>query len=944
MEALDNIDLDDMFADDGDALFDGLDIDIDMDEITGDNGHNHEASGHSSTGYNLNSNRASSVASAPAPAERTAKRSTGPSPAAAAPTRTSKRKTKRKTRTPAFFEDSGDDYEDEPSPPPQKKKKKATTTTKAAATGSATKKKAATTKKTQPKQEKTPMTGTTKGKGKSKASANAQMSHSMTASASTLPTPPPQQIPQHPQRQQSVTLSAARGIAAPSTSVAAAGQFGGRQKQKATKKKAALPLVRNSSSTATNNNSYTAKSTSLLSFSSASTAAAGGIGASSSGGGKLKGRAASLPTSAAALANELAQARSKHLAPSFCGILPSSTLFYPFMPALPSEPNLKSRKAYAVLDKIHTSFVGQLHSTAASTTTETAAANDNTADAADKKSSSNATGGKSGGKDAKPAKQSEVIFQLVEEAFKEDRPAGEVESAVVVPSLQRSEAIGTAIGATRSAIVQLDQRKIIGDLYAVCGLMQRQYDFLKQNADNMERWCKRNLPPDEYAEVYLPPKAKPIPDAAPATNKRKRIDLQMPLLGSFASRTIKVKVLCNGYSEPKASPLVAILPMIFSPDDTAKAPTLPVAKGKKTKKQKGAPGPASSAVAPSTTTKATSVTTKSGAQAQPQVSYANMKPMRRRKNVAEMVARTARELEMTYRLKLDIRMQAIERYDRDVRKVITDDNIRVNHTVGMWKWIDAAGYFADIAEGEARQRISEIQSQDSVARAAREKGGRTTPAVVAAATHGAELMPMASSNSMFDRLQNLLFDEGGSSDDENDEDISGDDNELEEQYDPQKAAIIENLNLDERAFLILNSVGIKVADLFTPASILRATASKAAPAAAATSSKSSKPTIPAPDFHGLPIPTNIGDNGKTELDETIEKMILELSATNQTNDRRAAFLEAASQAVQTTAEEQTRKREYETRLITECHLLLRRTKELKEKEAAKKNKALALPW
>ena len=39
MDALDNIDLDDMFADDGDALFDGLDIDdLDIDNMMGSSG------------------------------------------------------------------------------------------------------------------------------------------------------------------------------------------------------------------------------------------------------------------------------------------------------------------------------------------------------------------------------------------------------------------------------------------------------------------------------------------------------------------------------------------------------------------------------------------------------------------------------------------------------------------------------------------------------------------------------------------------------------------------------------------------------------------------------------------------------------------------------------------------------------------------------------------
>ena len=66
-------------------------------------------------------------------------------------------------------------------------------------------------------------------------------------------------------------------------------------------------------------------------------------------------------------------------------------------------------------------------------------------------------------------------------------------------SQNKAETVGTSVATTRKTVESLEKTRQSQDLLAVCALLQRQHDFLKQNAANMERWCHDNLTEEEFA-------------------------------------------------------------------------------------------------------------------------------------------------------------------------------------------------------------------------------------------------------------------------------------------------------------------------------------------------------------------------------------------------------------------------------------------------------------
>lgn len=391
-KALDNLDLDDMFAGEGDDFFggmDGMDIDLgDMDDIA-------------------NSGQAPA---APQPQPAT-------TPAAAPEEESPKRrKTKRKVKSPHFFEDDDDDFDYEPT-----KKKKRTSKV-----GNNKKKKGA--------------DDTTKGA--------VRMRRGKAFDAG---------------EEEASLVSESTGAPAIS-GVAAAGRFGKRGIQNNKTRKKVPPLKTEKAKTS----SY--------------------IEASSS------------------IQQEILQHAGLAQSP-FCGIAPSKTLFYPFMPVLPSEPSLKNRKLYPLIDRLHTNFLAQLSGPGASTSTNPL-----------------------------PATESEPISRLMLEATREEKS--------MLTATNRSELIGNAVGVLRNTVTQSDQTKLAADLLAMCSLLKKQFDFVQQNSSNMDQWCKDNFSYADYAEVYLAPS--------------KEAD-RKSVLSSFSSIMLKVKVMCSGFKEPKAL-LLAQLP------------------------------------------------------------------------------------------------------------------------------------------------------------------------------------------------------------------------------------------------------------------------------------------------------------------------------------------------------------------------------------------------
>ncbi|CAB9514502.1 hypothetical protein SEMRO_657_G182580.1 [Seminavis robusta] len=148
--------------------------------------------------------------------------------------------------------------------------------------------------------------------------------------------------------------------------VAAAGQFGGRQKRG----QFALPLSRSKSESQQ-------KAKSKLAISKPPPSGMVSSASSTSLGEKKKNKKPSTTTitatgtttqSAPVAPVPLVPEKPAPFAPphpqaTYCGLSASSGLFYPFMPALPPEPSLKNRKQYPVIDKIHASFSSYINTT-----------------------------------------------------------------------------------------------------------------------------------------------------------------------------------------------------------------------------------------------------------------------------------------------------------------------------------------------------------------------------------------------------------------------------------------------------------------------------------------------------------------------------------------------------------------------------------------------------
>jgi len=864
VDALDNIDLDDMFADDGDALFDGLDIDLDMDEIGGGGG-------------DLDTQVKASAAG----------RLDVPLQAAGAPeepaTTSSRSRRKRKAKTPAFLDDTADDdFYDEPAPKKKRRKTKATTAAKKKGTKAAAKEEVA-----------KPVTAT-KGKGKLKAV---------------------KQVP------------LVRGTSLPGSGVAAAGQFGGRQQQ------------------VKRGTSFTLPKTSRAKLPMAI---------------KGKGRATSIPSNsaaaaAAATAASFAEIRASHPGlkqGTFCGMPPSNTLFYPFLPALPPEPTMKSRKVYQLVDRLHTTFLGLLQSPP----TDSA-------------------------EDVKPAKEMDPIFQLLQEAYKEEKPSSEDAAATKQAAVTRVAKVGSAIGEMRKTVTTLEVPKIAADWYAVCALLQRQHDFLKQNAENMERWCKEHMSEADYAAVYL--------ETDPEQSKKRKAPdgpEKVSTLMSFGKNEFRVKVSCNGFKEPKGSgPLVASLPLLFLPE--AKRPTKPE-KSKKTKKRK---------VTSSSTEEAkhaAAAMSEPASKPAPPLSYANMKPTRRRKQIAEMLSRTAVELENTYFSRLDVIREAVTRQENDLRKLVTEDAVPVSHTTGMWKWLELSGFFHCPGDSGIRRLLDDVRSPEPSAidkNSNADGGGEDDDRKMAASTQASGASDSGVDDAIFHRLQSLLVEE--TRDDEmkeDDDDDDSDDTDFEENYTVTETADMTKLSLDERSFLHLQCFGLTeglslpIHPSATPSSVVKKKDVESCPlpngkpsprppwtasifpekmngsvtekfVSTDTASTPKKPESSSLVPHSGDVALSMNGGGVTssetkqrgeasELDEVIKEMTADLVGTIELNNRRISFLETVSTSNSMSMEEQKQKNDQEASLINKCQALLKRTKEIKAKNMVKKDDSFALPW
>lgn len=809
VDALDNLNLDDMFAGDDMALLDGLDIDLDnMDDIAGMDDAKIE----------------------PLAAQLEMDEDSLPEAEAEVESPTSKRrKPKRKSKAPFFFDEDDDEYVDD-----KKKKKKGAK--------AVPKKKGATRKTPAPAPDSKQVPASTKAtKGKSRISAVMPPPHARGTSTSSTP-----------------------------SNVAAAGQFGGRQKRGPN---AGLPMSKSNKGSSVSSKGSTDTASKLKSKASASATPV-----------------AIPPPPAKAAEPTLQQIQAMHAQNSYCGLLPSNTLFYPFMPTLPNELSLKNRKLFPFMDRIYSSLISHMSSTGKTINGVTRVG------------------------------ETEAIYQLLHDAFKEEKSAAA--PSVAQSPHDKTEIVGTAIGSLRRTISLFDKGKLAGDLYSVCALLKRQHDFLKQNSANMEKWCKDNFKESDYASVYLPLKASrkrkapDAPAAAPASPPS--------ILASFEASLLRVKIVCTGFKDPKSSgPLMAQLPPLFLPQGMvvkenkieqviAKPPTKSTKKRKLSTPAEPKPPPA---------LKAEPVPKEAP-------TYTQMKPGRRRKALGELISRVAKEIESKLLQRVDDSHVSIERQQSDMLKLASEDEALTIHTSGMWHWVDKSGYFDTCAEEEVRRRFNGVRSHIS------EQHGRNAPSGVGQIFPGQKSQQVPD-ESLVDRLQSLLVEEetddsnrdDGDEDDKDDEDLYLDSSDS---YPASQLADLSSLSLDERLFLHVRSVGLAESLILPEPTSLRESLSQ-------------------PLDNGFrrderikSLPTVVDD-----IDETIGAMITDVDKLAGLNNLRADFLESVASSNFLSAEECKTKADEEASVIAKFQNLLKKTKETKVKNGkpkALKNDANALPW
>jgi hypothetical protein len=834
--SMDDIDLDVMFAADGDALFEGLDIDLDMDDITSGGGKNGTLDT-SSTSNTPTYSRG--VVSRPPSQTRPKSPQDINGHDGLSHTR---RKTKRKAKTPAFFEDEDDDYDELPA---NKKKRKPNT-------GTTVPSKKRPTAKIKQDDASTvlvkPPAATSKSKSKSSKTASAGMPPPLARNGPWLPT----------------SSSSGNSSNTGSQNVATVGQFGNRQKRPSGTLFPSLPK-------------------------SASVAVAPNHG------GRMINKLPLARSVSETSIKSKASAQSKkwtemQIESSYCGLKPSSTHFYPFMPALPLEPVLKSRKLFGSVDRIHTSLVSYIHPHPHTTP-------------------QNSSG-------IVPAKEIEPLFHLLREAFKEEK---------VGANTSRLETIGISIAELRKTIAGMDTNQIAIDWYGVCGLLQRQHDFLKQNCENMEKWCHDNFSKEDYAEVYVP-----------STDNRKDNHVVAPIsvLKTFTKREIKVKIASAGLKDAKMPAFaIALLPPQYLPNEIIPPEWKEI---KTTTAKKKTHSVSDSAQQDGRSSDLTAQSSKLK-PSQP-LSYANMKPPRRRRNVAEMIARSARELSKAHSLRTETRRRTIERREVELQKYASD-NTFVIHTAGMWKWIELSGFFGDVPMSEIQDRLQYVHpkhipvSDDAVDRSTL----INQPQIVSAPGEGVHAN--IEKETVFDRLQSLLIEID--SNDSNDIDERLEDLEIEETHEVCNVVEyvdISALTLEERSCLVLRSFGFS--DLFTSDDncIVRLHENKMRPKLLRGADTQLK--------NGQNRQETRNEQVCDNLDDVIATMNSELAHVEELNSGRIRHLKSVSSRYQLSKQNDQQKSDCEARLIAKYQLLMRKSKEQKAKFGAtvKKDDSLALPW
>jgi hypothetical protein len=584
---------------------------------------------------------------------------------------------------------------------------------------------------------------------------------------------------------------------------------------------------------------------------------------------------------------------------TYGGLPPSKTQFYPFIESVPPEPNLKSRKQYPQIDKVFAAFNGYM-----------------------------SIGGP--GKDGfpvpskSPALDGDLtmespIMQLLIESFE----AVSEKDKAAFGDLKKQSML-TCIPQVRHVIQNTDPVKLLPDLYTMCGLLTRQYNFVKTSLTNMEMWCKDEFSDSDFCQAFSLP--EPFhPEKVGTTIASSNRKWKKPI--------INVKISFLGNKEVKGGPVLQ-----------ARMPSTLVVNGEKKKIEGTGSTKAKVNVAGAVTT-----AKKSSSSVPPKASipktYPDLSPVERRQLILDRVAQVALGLESQLnfrRTKRPLLPTSSSNAAGDTKRATLGPSYvppeePLLHTARMWEWLEAAGFFqASLASESPSLKHARVglQSPEIFPRGillptAKRIQGRNAK--------GKEDDLQVSGHGLYDRLQSLLVVvEGdaqsmGTRDDRTMDDDSADSSETddesmefldesdEEEHDfnsPNRSRVdLSLLSLEERTFLHLSSIGL----------------------------------IKKPIFPKVELVLDEDEDGiEDDLVDVIGEMSADLSTLTARNNARIRYLETAMDPMNLAYRKQVE--EEQASLISRCQSLLKRSKE-KTKKSNKQKSAVAsskddlnLPW
>ena len=448
------------------------------------------------------------------------------------------------------------------------------------------------------------------------------------------------------------------------------------------------------------------------------------------------------PSDAQAVASNSASAA---VDPSYCGLEPNTTLFYPFMP-LPAEVGMRRlQKAFPELEKVH------VHLT-------------RTADAVPPGEGAAATNGTA----ETIASASEVINNPLFRLFVDHLgalDASQSSSKAAAASAATPNASGEPAGLPRAEEINnnihkhlVEARKEISgiknlqlrdEVMKVLLLVRRQSNFLGTSLSNMDRWCKEHLSESEYAEGFG--------DDTPETNKHSKRGALGPgtsrasghILPAVTSTTpvfVKIRVKCKGFKESTSQtarlnggPLVAQLPIPHEvAHESFHGGTTPPSK----RRRKSSAGATSTAC---------------------NISYEFLTIPERRRLLSRAISTKAFELEARQKEVVSKRDAFRKACSDKIAQIIKDDPVQVCHTTTLWQIMKHSPFILDISEEDIKQGLAEAWQPEL---GSREMHWGEIPAVRIFRSHpskrrkrekkegGATMPPMK----LFDQLQSLLVD------------------------------------------------------------------------------------------------------------------------------------------------------------------------------------------